>query len=222
MPGVGNEELRLAVYRSFARTGRPPHADDLAEHLRLDVAAVREGLAELARTRHLVLDQDGQIVMAHPFSAVPLGFAVMGRQTLWWGGCAWDSFALPHVLPDEGEVLVSTRCPGCSRPHAWNVGSVAPPDGDQVTHFLVPVAHMWDDVVHTCRHQRLFCSERCVDTWCRRTGSERGYVMDLRTLWRLASHWYDGRLNRGYVRREPEAAKEYLRSVGLAGPFWGL
>jgi hypothetical protein len=27
---------------------------------------------------------------------------------------------------------------------------------------------------------------------------------------------------RCYVRREPEAAKEYLRSVGLSGPFWGL
>jgi Alkylmercury lyase len=179
-------------------------------------------LAELARACHLVLDQAGQIVMAHPFSAVPLGFAVMGRQTLWWGGCAWDSFALPQVLPDEGEVLVSTRCPACSRPHAWNVGTERPPDGDQVAHFLVPVAHMWDDVVQTCRHQRLFCSEGCVDAWCRQTGSTRGYVMDLRTLWRFASHWYDGRLDRGYVRREPEAAAEYLRSVGLSGPFWGL
>jgi len=81
---------------------------------------------------------------------------------------------------------------------------------------------MWDDVVHTCRHQRLFCSEECVSAWCRQTGATRGYVMDLRTLWRFASHWYDGRLDRGYVRREPEAAAEYLRSVGLSGPFWGL
>ena len=32
--------------------------------------------------------------MAHPFSTVPLGFSVMGNRTLWWGGCAWDSFAL--------------------------------------------------------------------------------------------------------------------------------
>jgi hypothetical protein len=123
---VGFEDLRLAVYRSFARTGRPPRTDDLAERLALDVATVRAGLAELARARHLVLDRAGQILMAHPFSAVPLGFAVMGRQT------------------------------------------------------------------------------------------------DLRTLWRFASHWYDGRLDRGYVRREPAAATEYLRSVGLSGPFWGL
>ena len=53
-------------------------------------------------------------------------------------------------------------------------------------------------------------------------GKPRGYVMDLGTLWRFAAHWYDGRLDRGYVRREPAQAAEYLRSVGLSGPFWGL
>jgi len=47
-------------------------------------------------------------------------------------------------------------------------------------------------------------------------------VLDLGTLWRLAAHWYDGRLDRGYVRREPSQATAYLRGVGLAGPFWGL
>ena len=30
----------------------------------------------------------------------------------------------------------------------------------------------------------------------------------------------EGRLARGYVRREPSAAADYLRSVGLTGPFW--
>ena len=45
---VDLEDLRLAVYRSFARTGRPPRAGDLAERLALDVATVRAGLAALA------------------------------------------------------------------------------------------------------------------------------------------------------------------------------
>ena len=46
--------------------------------------------------------------------------------------------------------------------------------------------------------------------------------MDLATLWRLASHWYDGRLDEGHVRREPDRARVYFRDVGLSGPFWGL
>lgn len=216
------EDLRLAVYQSFARTGRAPETRDLAEQFAGDVPAVVRGLKELAGARHVVLDEMGRIVMAHPFSAVPLGFAVIGARTLWWGGCAWDSFAFPHLLPGEGEVLVATRCPACSRPHAWNVGTERPPDGGQVAHFLVPAARMWDDVVHTYAHQRLFCSEDCVSAWLRATGYGRGYVMDLGTLWRFAAHWYDGRMDRGYVRREPAEAADYLRSVGLAGPFWGL
>jgi hypothetical protein len=216
------EDVRLEVYRSFLERGRPPTQEELAARLGLDTDQVRACLAELHERRHLVLAADGAIVMAHPFSAIPLGFSVMGRATLWWGGCAWDAFALPHLLPDEREVLVSTRCPACGAPHAWVVDSDGPPPGDEVAHFLVPAAHMWDDVVHTCGHQRLFCATACVERWLEETGNERGDVLDLPTLWRLAAHWYDGRLERGYRRREPAEAAEYFRSVGLAGPFWGL
>ena len=203
---MDREDLRLAIYDSFARTGRPPAIED------------ERGLRSLHDAHHIVLDGTGRIAMAHPFSAVPLGFSVMGRQTLWWGGCAWDSFALPNLLDER--VLVATACPACDTPHAWNVGPDGPPGGDQVAHFLVPVARMWDDVVHTCRHQRVFCEEACVAAWLAATGNPRGYVMDLSTLWRLAAHWYDGRLARGYTRRDPAEAVDYLRGVGLSGPFW--
>lgn len=219
---MDSEDLRLAVYQAFAATGSAPSTSSLAASLGTGISEVSAGLSQLARDRHLALGDDGQIVMAHPFSAVPLGFSVMGARTLWWGGCAWDSFALPHLLPGEGKVLVATRCPACGRAHAWTVGRDRPPDGDEVAHFLVPAARMWDDVVHTCGHQRLFCSVTCVEAWLAATGSARGYVMDLDALWRLAAHWYDGRLDRGYTRREPAAAADYLRGVGLSGPFWGL
>ena len=112
---MDNEDLRLAVYQEFAATGRAPDAGSLAARFGIGVPEVTAGLEELARARHLALDGDGRIVMAHPFSAVPLGFSVMGARTLWWGGCAWDSFALPHLLPGENEVLVATRCPACGR-----------------------------------------------------------------------------------------------------------
>jgi hypothetical protein len=106
-----------------------------------------------------VLGSDSEITMAHPFSTVPLGFSVMGRDTLWWGGCAWDSFALPHLLPDQGPMVVATTCPACDRAHALRVDDRVPPAGGQVAHFLVSAARMWDDVVYTCQNQRIFCSE---------------------------------------------------------------
>jgi hypothetical protein len=99
MTGVDLELLRVQVYRTFAGTGRAPTVADLAESVQGSPAEVQEGLQQLARDRHVVLDAAGAIAMAHPFSAVPLGFSVMSADTLWWGGCAWDSFALPHLRP---------------------------------------------------------------------------------------------------------------------------
>ena len=215
------EDLRLAVYEG-CRRGRVPRIADLATELLATREQVRSGLLTLAAARHLALGSDGEITMAHPFSAVPLGFSVMGRDTLWWGGCAWDSFALPHLLPEQGPMLVATTCPACDRAHAWRVDDREPPAGGQVAHFLVPLARMWDDVVYTCGNQRIFCSEDCVAIWLNKSGHMRGSVLDMQTLWRLAAGWYAGRLERGYVRREPSAAADYLRSVGLSGAFWGL
>ncbi len=60
--------------------------------------------------------------MAHPFSAVPLGFSVMGRERLWWGGCAWDSFALPTSCTDEPDVSSRRAARRCDHPCAWVVG----------------------------------------------------------------------------------------------------
>jgi hypothetical protein len=215
----GVEDVRLCIYRSLATTGRLPEPAQLIEVAggghRLDHA-----IEELAAARHVVLDGDGGIVLAHPFATRSFGFSVMGADTLWWGGCAWDSFAIPHLV-ESGEVVVATRCPACGAALAWVVAAGEPPSGDEVAHFLVPAAHIWDDVVHTCENQMLFCSHPCIDRWLAENGHAEGYRMDLLTLWRLASHWYDGRLERGYQRRHPATAHDYLRSVGLIGPFWG-
>jgi hypothetical protein len=216
-----DEDLRLTVYRTFATTGRAPDGAELARMVGTSVAEVEAGLRRVADQRHVVLDHAGRIVMAHPFAAIPLGFVVMGSSTLWWGGCAWDSFAVPHLLIDEPEVLVATRCPGCGAALSWVVGREVPPTGSELAHFLVPAARVWEDVVHACANQRLFCGGECITGWLMRTGNQRGAVFDLATLWRLAAHWYDGRLDRGYVRREPADAAAYFVSVGLRGPFWG-
>lgn len=215
------ERARHRIYTHFAESGDVPSHEALAEELGLTDAEYREALAELVAARHVVL-RGGEIEMAHPFATRSFGFSVMGPRTLWWGGCAWDSFAIPHLVPGAARVLVATTCPACDRPHAWVVTNDAPPEGPQVAHFLTPADRIWPDAAHACDHQSIFCGESCVQDWLARTGNERGYVMSLETLWNLAAHWYEGRLDTPYVRREPVAAADYFRSVGLSGPFWGL
>jgi len=101
------ERVRLAVYDGFARTGQAPSLPELAALTTSTPDEVRQELRALHESHHVVLDQQesDQVVMAHPFASVPLGFSVMGARTLWWGGCAWDSFAIPHLLRGESEVL---------------------------------------------------------------------------------------------------------------------
>lgn len=140
------EKVRLAVYRECARTGRAPSVSEHSAHTALAPDRVREELRTLHARHDLVLDpqEEDHIVMAHPFASVPLGFSVMGTHTLWWGGCAGDSSALPHLLKDEPD-----RRPG---------GPLPP-----------PIPRAWYDVVRTCGNQRLFCSTDCVDTWLHST-----------------------------------------------------
>jgi hypothetical protein len=216
-----NESVRLAIYTALAATGRLPSATELAEEMGLSASEIDEAVEELAARRHLVFDDDHEIVLAHPFATRNFAFSVMGNHTLWWGGCAWDAFAIPNLVPDEPSALVATTCPACGTAHSWTVTIDGPPSGTQVAHFLTPMAHVWDDVVHACENQRIFCNDHCVDSWLERTSSERGVVFDLDTLWRLASQWYTGRLGTPYERREPKQAAEYFASVGLIGPFWG-
>lgn len=216
-----NEAVRLAIYSSLARTGRLPSTAELAEQTRCSGPEIGEALTELAAERHLVFDDDHEIVLAHPFATRSFAFSVMGGRTLWWGGCAWDAFAIPNLVPDEPTALVATTCPACGTAHAWTVTRDGPPEGTQVAHFLTPMAHVWDDVVHTCENQRIFCDERCVNRWLEDTGNDRGAVFDLATLWRLASEWYAGRLDTPYRRREPKEAHALFASVGLVGAFWG-
>jgi len=215
------EDLRLAIYRGFSATGALPPITELAA-ISGGADALVAGLAELAERRHVVLDDAGELAMAHPFATRSFGFSVMSATTLWWGGCAWDSFAIPNLVPSAGDVLVATRCPTCDTALAWVVGRNGPPVGTAVAHFLVPVARMWNDVIHTCTHQRLFCADACIDRWLAASGETEGDRLAIDTLWHLAAHWYDGRLERGYQRRQPTEAKDYLRSVGLRGAFWGL
>ena len=218
--GTVHKEVRFRIYEGFAKYGAPPTPEDLARDTSLTISEIQTVLQELATTRNIVNNEHYRILMAHPFSSIPLGFSVMGTSTLWWGGCAWDSFALPNLLSTE--VVVATTCLNCSRAHSWRVDPDTPPQGQQIAHFLIPTSRMWDDVIHTCGNQRIFCDELCLKKWLKNSGNDYGYSMDLETLWNLSRSWYEGRLNYEYERREPSAALDYFKSVGLRGEFWGI
>ncbi|KAA9158993.1 hypothetical protein F6B41_01280 [Microbacterium lushaniae] len=209
-----HEALRRAVYDSFAARGRAPGDGELRRATGRSARWLEEGLRVLADAHHIVRDEGG-IVLAHPFASRDFGFSVKGAHTLWWGGCAWDAFAIPQLVDREPRALVATACPACGAAHAWVVDRQAPPPGDQVVAFPIPAASAWDDVIRTCSLQRVFCGTGCVDSWSATSGIPADTVVDIPTLWRLARHWYDGRLGSPYERRDIAASARYFQEVGM-------
>ncbi|HET6747810.1 MAG TPA: alkylmercury lyase family protein [Actinomycetes bacterium] len=214
-------ELRQVVYRTFVREGRPPAAAEAATALGTGEEEVLAGWRVLHDRHVLVLDADrAAIRMAHPFSARWMGFVVASEEQKWWGGCAWDSFGIMAAL--DRPVLVATTCIGCGRPLALRADPARPPEEAHVVHVLVPAARWWDDVVWACSNIRLACDAGHVAAWAARHGEPVGAVVDLPTMWRLASAWYGDRLRDDFRRRTPAEANAIFAGLGLTGPFWKL
>jgi hypothetical protein len=113
-------QLRRRIFESFAATGEPP---------------VLDGLESLADQHVVVLDDEGRIVMAHPFAAPGGAARVESGGRVWWGNCAWDGFGIIAALGLSDATVVAQ-------------GFTVPGD-DVVFHVLVPARHWWDDIGFT-------------------------------------------------------------------------
>ena len=95
----------------------------------------------------LVLDEHGEVLMAHPFSAVPTPYRVETATRAYWANCAWDAIAIPLLLDTDGRT--PTICPGSGERFELTVtGGRLHPAG-AVVRFAVPVRDFWDDIGFT-------------------------------------------------------------------------
>jgi hypothetical protein len=217
--------VRAAVFRTFADEGRAPSPGELATLVHVDVGEVRSALEELHALHALVLAPEGDAIrMAHPFSAAPMSFVVRGEcDSLWWGGCAWDSFGIVAAVGEE--LAIETQCPCCRTELRYTAGpETAPagaPDG-AVVRVPRPAREWWDDVVATCTHIRTFCSADHASSWAERTHNPPGDVVPLEQLWALAQPWYGDRLDPDWEPHPREHNQALLEQHGFTGDFWRL
>ena len=128
-------ELRRLTYAKLVELGRPPLAGEMPGD---DVVA---GWRELHDAHALVLDPaTDEILMAHPFSAVPTPYRVQADGRSWYANCAWDAFGICAALHVDGEI--EATCPDCGE-------RLDPSDESMLFHCLVPARHWWDDIVFT-------------------------------------------------------------------------
>ena len=149
MDAIPDSAFRLDVYRSILETGRVPAIADLVNLRGEDAASVREALKRLSDIHALVLDADGEIAMAHPFSRTPTSYAVETGQATFFANCAWDALAIPAILNRTGRVAARCACE-CAEPIPLEFANGAlVPGAEAVVHFAVPPRRFYDDIRFT-------------------------------------------------------------------------
>ncbi len=139
--------LRRAVYTGLAATGTVPDHDELARVAGGSIELARR-LRALHAAHQVVLDDDGAIRMALPFSAIPTDHVVRSGDRRWFANCAWDALAIPAALRVDAEIDAPWLADGVPVDLRIIDGQ---PVGETATsvHFAVPARHWWDDIVHT-------------------------------------------------------------------------
>src|ERR1041385_2067409 len=93
----GATELRVFVYDTIARRGRPPASTEIGAHF---------GITPDPNT--------GEIAIAGPVAANPTPYRVSANGVTWFASSAWDMLGVAAMF--QTEVAVDTKCADCGEP----------------------------------------------------------------------------------------------------------
>ena len=133
---MNDADVRRDIYDLTIRTGAVPPAGTFDP----------DALRRLAVQRIIVLDADGSIRMAAPFSGVPTGYVVRAGERSYYANCIWDALGISPML--KIDTTIDASCPDCDEPMQLKVrdGELI---GDGIVHFSVPAREWWNDIVFT-------------------------------------------------------------------------
>ena len=141
-------QVKLAIYREFAESGRAPSCERVAARTGLSSDAILASFQSLRAQRLVVLEPDGATIrMAPPFSGVPTNHKVESGGIEYNANCAWDSLGILAALKRPG--LVRSRCAQSGEPLDLVVGQNGPEPSTWLFHCLVPATRWWEDIVFT-------------------------------------------------------------------------
>ncbi len=133
--------VRASIYSQLLASGRAPTLAQLAHASEATQDEVREALAILAWNQQVVLQADGELLAAEPFSAVPTPFVVdIGAAWPAWGFGICCSLGIGAMAGRDARV--TTHCGHCFRRLEIRVedGRCSGADG-AVAQFVVPADH---------------------------------------------------------------------------------
>ena len=142
-----DDRLRIAVYRYTIREGSVPTVAEAAKVLKATVRQVRSGLLRLSQSHAFMLQEDGELWRAAPFSAIPTPFPVHVQKRSWFGNCIWDALGIPAMLGKDAHIGASCGC--CNLEMPIEVKDQRLISGRGIIHIAVPAREWYKDVVFT-------------------------------------------------------------------------
>jgi Alkylmercury lyase len=142
-----DSDLRLYIYRHFIRHRRVPLVAEMAAGLPHTLKQVKAALTRLSATHAFVLQENGELWRAAPFSAVPTAFPVKISRHSWYGNCIWDALGIAAML--HRDASINTFCACCNYEMVLKVKNDRLLRDDGVAHFAVPARDWYKDIAFT-------------------------------------------------------------------------
>ncbi len=139
--------LRLHVYRYMLRHERAPSVAEIAMALKASLKDSRAALARLSESHAFMLQDNGELWRAAPFSAVPTPFPVTIGKKSWYGNCIWDALGISAMLAKDADIDSTCACCNLAMPLHVRNGKLKEKSG--IVHFAVPARRWYEDVVFT-------------------------------------------------------------------------
>jgi len=171
--GISDPEeiIRKAILRHFIKTGKAPDAKDISASTGLTVADINGCLPQLRHRDLIVLDDQGTVVGAYPFSNRKTEHSVTINGVTINAMCAID--ALGAGAMTENDSLIRSRCRQCGQ----GIEITTTENGRRIQSATPAHAVVWSGVEDIdacaadtqCTVMAMFCSDDHLSTWRRQT-----------------------------------------------------
>ena len=94
-----------------------------------------------------MLQENGELWRAAPFSAVPTAFPVSIGKRSWFANCIWDALGIPAMLRKDARIAAACGCCNLEMPIQVKGGRLVAAKG--IIHIAVPAREWYKDVVFT-------------------------------------------------------------------------
>jgi len=212
--------IRLRLLHNFIEHAWPLTTQELAGEFSSSLEQVSASLHRLHQRRALVLfPESDDVLMLHPFSAVPTAFRVEAEGRSWWASCAWCAFGIAALL--GADTTIYTVCGSCQRPIQWVVQSGVVAPTTDVIHFAAPPRDWWGDLAGACKQILGFHSVDHAAQWSELHGRQ-GAIVSVGQVWQLAQAWFADLREPTPRSKTPEAMAAIFQRIGLIAPFWDV